>query len=168
MNHRRGVKFMGSIPRGSRWYIAGLVLEHTIEGDRRNVVHVNSHLVEADSPEEAYRKAVALGLAGVIEYANTEGRRVCVAFRGLRDLDVIHDDLGDGAELFYEKTVGVAEDDLRRWLKAKPDLGAFLPRCPETTGPNIMPEEIMRVLEAEGFSRPDMSSDAGRGGKDEP
>src|SRR3954453_18231583 len=101
---------MGFIPQGARWDIAGLVLEHTIEGDHRNVIHVNTHLIEADSPEEAYRKADALGRAGEQDYANTEGKQVRITFQGLRDLDVIHDDLVDGAELFYEEAVDVGED----------------------------------------------------------
>ena len=144
---------MAFIPEGARWYIAGLVLEHTIEGDRRNVVHVNTHLIEADSPEEAYRKAVAFGRTGEQDYANSEGKRVRVTFRGLRDLDVIHDDLEDGAELFYEEAVDVGEVELGRWVKPKHALGVFLPRRAATGGPNYMPEEVMQMLEAEGFSR---------------
>ena len=30
-------------------------------GDPRNIVHVNMHLIEAGSPEQAYEKALALG-----------------------------------------------------------------------------------------------------------
>jgi hypothetical protein len=55
---------MGFMPKDARWYLADVVLEHTIEGDPRNVVHVNMHLIEADSPEQAYEKAVALGRGG--------------------------------------------------------------------------------------------------------
>ena len=59
------------IPEGARWYLAGIVLEHSIEDDPRNVVHVNMHLIEAESPEQAFRKANELGRAGEQEYANT-------------------------------------------------------------------------------------------------
>ena len=52
---------MGFIPEDARWYLADIVLEHIIEGDSRNVVHINTHLVEAESPVEAYEKAVGLG-----------------------------------------------------------------------------------------------------------
>ncbi len=141
---------MGFIPKGARWYLAGLVLEHTIEGDARNVVHVNTHLIEADSPEEAYRKANALGRAGEMEYANTDGKQVRVAFRGLRDLDVIHDDLEDGAELFYEERVDIPEDALARWVKPKEELSVFAPRHDKADGPNYLPREIADMLEAEG------------------
>jgi hypothetical protein len=47
---------MGFIPKDARWYWADLILEFTIEGDDRNVVHINTHLIEADSPEQAYQK----------------------------------------------------------------------------------------------------------------
>ncbi len=145
---------MGFIPKGARWYLAGLILEHTIEGDPRNVVHVNTHLIEADSPEEAYQKANAQGRAGEIEYANTDGRMVRVAFRGLRDLDVIHDDLEDGAELFYEERVGIPEDALAGWVTPKEELAVFAPRQARSGGPNYLPQEIAEMLEAQGISRP--------------
>ena len=149
---------MGFIPEGAGWYIAGLVLEHTIEGDPRNVVHINTHLIEASSPDEAYRKADALGQAVEQEYVNTEGKQVRVAFRGLRDLDVIHDELGDGAELFYQEVVDVLESDLRRWVVPKGTLSAFAPRRAVTGGPNYMPEEVMQMLEAKGIARTSGSS----------
>ena len=40
----------GLRPKDARWYLADVVVEHTVEGDPRNVVHVNVHLIEADSP----------------------------------------------------------------------------------------------------------------------
>lgn len=152
----RGVIVMGFIPKGARWYLAGLILEHTIEGDPRNVVHVNTHLIEAASPEEAYRKANALGRAREMEYANTDGKTVRVAFRGLRDLDVIHDDLEDGAELFYEEKVGLPEDDLAGWVTRKEDLAVFAPRPVGSDKPNYLPEEFadLLLLDAEGISPP--------------
>jgi hypothetical protein len=87
---------MAFIPKDARWYLADVVLEHTVEADPRNVVHVNIHLVEADSPER--EKACALGRDAEQVYANSDGKEVRVVFRGLRDLNVIHEALEDGAE----------------------------------------------------------------------
>ena len=56
---------MGYIPEDAKWYLADLVEEITVEGDPRNVVHTNMTLVRADSPEEAYQKAVQLGTASI-------------------------------------------------------------------------------------------------------
>jgi hypothetical protein len=151
---------MGFIPKDARWYLADIILEHIIEGDPRNLVHVNTHLVEAESPEQAYEKALALGSGSEHEYANTDGRQVRVVFRGLRELNVIHDALEDGAELAYAETVGVPEEHLRGWITPKEQLGVFSPIEPETDGPNSMPESVMQMLEAEGFSREDVDGRA--------
>src|SRR6266542_3615584 len=140
---------MGFIPEAARWYFADVILEHIVEGDPRNLVHVNTHLVEAESPEQAHEKALALGSGSEHEYANTDGKRVRVVFRGLRELNVIHDALEDGAELAYSETVGVPEEQLRGWITPKELLGAFAPIEPKTDGPNYMPESVMQMLEAE-------------------
>ena len=137
---------MGFIPKDARWYLADVVLEHQIEGESQNVVHVNTHLVEAGSPEEAYEKALALGRGSESEYENTDGRQVRVAFRGLRELNVIHEELEDGAELMYTEDVGVPEDKLREWVRPKEQLGVFAP-IKGTSGPNYVPEVFKGFVE---------------------
>ena len=139
---------MGYVPNEARWYLADVVLEHRIEGDSRNVVHVNRHLVGAATPEQAYRKALALGRAAEAEYLNTEHKSVRVIFRGLRELNVIHEELEDGAELAYEELVGVAEEQLRRQIQPKRKLGVFAPRRVKAGVPNYMPLSVMRMLQA--------------------
>jgi Domain of unknown function (DUF4288) len=147
---------MGFIPKDARWYLADIILEHIVEGDRRNRVHINTHLIEAESPEQAHEKSLALGSRSEHEFANTDGNQVRVVFRGLRDLGVIHDALEDGAELIYEEKMGVAEEQLRGWIRSKEQLGVFAPIESNSPGPNCMPESIMKRLEAEGFSREDV------------
>jgi hypothetical protein len=147
---------MGVIPKDARWYLADIVLEHIVEGDPRNLVHVNTNLVEAESPEQAYQKALALGGDSGQEYTNTDGKRVRVAFRGLRQLNVIHEALEDGAELAYREMVGVPEEQLRGWITPKERLGVFAPIEPKSGGPNYMPQSVLEMLMAEGFSREDV------------
>ena len=160
---------MGFIPEDARWYLADVVLEHRIDGSAQNVVHVNTHLVEAGSPDEAYEKALALGRRAERDYHNTDGRQVRVVFHGLRELNVIHERLEDGAELMFTEDVGVPEHQWREWITPKEQLGVFAPIEPKSV-PNYMPESIMQMLEAEGFSReeikgsgePDVAADGGR------
>jgi hypothetical protein len=45
---------MGFLAKVAKWYLADIVEEIRVEGDRRNVVHTNLILVRADSPNEAY------------------------------------------------------------------------------------------------------------------
>ncbi len=147
---------MGFIPEGGCWYLADVVLEHIIEGDPRNVIHINTHLVEAGGPDEAYEKAVDLGRRSEQEYVNTGSRRVRVVFRGLRGLDVIHEPLEDGAEIAYSESVGISEEQLSQWVVPRHRLGVFRPRQPKRDGPNYMPASIMSQLEAEGVGRADL------------
>jgi hypothetical protein len=137
---------MGFIPDDARWYLADVILEYRVAGDPRNVVHVNTHLVEAGSPEEAYAKAIALGRSSEQSYHNTDGRRVEVIFRGLRALGVIHDPLEDGAELTYTEDIGVTEGQLRAWARPKAELSVFAPREAPTDRPNFLPGEFRWLL----------------------
>jgi hypothetical protein len=113
------------IPPDAEWYLAEIVIEHVIEGEADNVVHKNLTLVRADSPEEAYQRATALGMEENLTYANPEGRRVTSRFVGLRALNVIHDKLEHGAELTYSKRIGMSPLELQKWVSKKDDLGVF-------------------------------------------
>lgn len=139
---------MAFIPKGAKWYIAEVVLEHQIADDPRNVVHINTLLVEAASPEDAYGKAIALGQSSEMDYLNTDEKRVQVTFRGLRDLNVIHDDLEHGAELIYEEKVGLPESAIRQWIKPKDQMGVFAPIGKRADIPNYFPAAVMKLLEA--------------------
>ncbi|VTR93035.1 Uncharacterized protein OS=Rivularia sp. PCC 7116 GN=Riv7116_2885 PE=4 SV=1: DUF4288 [Gemmata massiliana] len=130
---------MGFIPKDACWYLADVVMEHRIEGDERNIVHVNTHLIEAGSPDEAYEKAQALGRDGESDYENTDGQRVRVLFRGLRELNVIHEPLEDGAELMYTEDVGVPEEKLQTWNRSREKLAVFAPIRGLRNGPNYLP-----------------------------
>ena len=151
---------MAFIPPGARWFLADVVVELTVDGDPRNLVHINMHLVEAESAEQAYKKALALGQASEQVYKNSTGREVRAVFRGLRSLDVIHDALEDGAELAYSERVAVLEAELQAWLPPKEKLGVFTDGGFKHDVPNYMPESVMRMLEAEGFARDDVEGDS--------
>jgi hypothetical protein len=91
------------IPKDAKWYIAEIIQDFRFEDGSESLVHINFVLVRADSPEEAYSNALALGKDGEISYKNTDGVGVNVAFRGLHDLNIIHDELEHGAEILYER-----------------------------------------------------------------
>ena len=118
---------MGYIPESAKWYLAEIVLQITVDGDPRNVVHTNLVLVRADSPEEAHQKAIELGTSGEQSYENPHGRQVVTRFRGLRDLNVIHDELKHGAEIIYSEDLGMDEPAIQKWVTLKEDLGVFRP-----------------------------------------
>lgn len=119
---------MAYIPPDAKWYLAEVVLEMRIDSEPENVVHTNVVLVRADSPEDAYRAAIALGRESEMTYTNPDGKRVQVYFRGLRDLNVIHGELEHGTELTYYSRAGMSEPDLEALVSSKDDLGVFKPR----------------------------------------
>jgi hypothetical protein len=137
---------MAFIPENARWYIADVVLEHTIEDDPRNVVHINILLVEASSPEDAYARALELGRSNEREYLNPDGKRVTVRFRGLRDLNVIHEELEHGAELLYEEQVDVPESRILEQIQEKSRLNVFRPSEDDTDKPDYMPASVWQSV----------------------
>lgn len=144
---------MAFIPKDARWYLADVILEHVIGGDTRNVIHINMHLIEASSPEQAYEKAQVLGAQSEDTYLNSDGKQVRVIFRGLRDLNVIHEELEDGAELAYSQKVALPEAQVRAMVREREQLAVFAPAQKKNDVPNLMPETVMEMLEQEGFTR---------------
>jgi hypothetical protein len=136
---------MAYVPADAKWFLADLIVELRIEGDPRNVVHINTLLIRADSAEEAYLKAWELGISQDRDDENSEGKTVAIKFRGLRDLFVIHDELDHGAELIYSEQIGLSEDEVGKLVRPKASLSVFEPPCP-TPGPNYMPGSIRTML----------------------
>lgn len=136
---------MGFIPDDAEWYVADLVVEITIEGSQDNVVHTNTVLVRADSPEEAYTKAMELGQRHHGTHLNREGKQVTTRFRGLMELNVIHDELEHGAEISYQENIGVPEDELARWIPPREELGVFRPRD-RSLAPNYSNQDVLEKL----------------------
>ena len=136
---------MGYIPKDAKWYLADIVLEITIEGDPRNVVHTNLVLIRASSPEEAYQKAVELGTANEQSWDNIDGKDVTTRFRGLRDLNVILGELEHGTELSYGERIGLDESAIQKWVTPKEGLGVFLP-IEASTGPDYRSRDIVERI----------------------
>ncbi len=136
---------MTFIPKDAKWYLAWIVIEITVEGDLRNVVHTNLQLVRADSPDEAYEKAIALGKESELSYENPEGRAVTIRFRGLHTLCVIYEELEHGAELTYDEKIGVPEEDIQRLLTSKGQLAVFHITY-DANKPNYASREVVENL----------------------
>ena len=132
---------MGFIPEDAKWYIADLLEEITVSGETKNVLHRNSILIRADSPEEAYEKAGNFGRNSETSYLNSKNQDVIIKFRGIAELEVIHDLLEDGAELTYTERIGVPEEEIARLILEKEELSVFRPINP-SSGPDYGSREI--------------------------
>ena len=131
----------------TNWFLADLVMEHRVEGEPRNVVRLNTRLVEASGPDEAWERACELGREAEMDYTNTDGRLVTVRFRGLRELQAIEDDLEHGAELTWSERSGVAEEALQDLLAEKQELDVFQEGWEvEGDEPNLVPGDLAELL----------------------
>lgn len=140
---------MAHVPTDAEWFLAQMVLEIRVAGSKRNVVHVNLVLIHAGSPEAAFKRAISIGKRGNSSYVNGLGKRVTVRFRGLRELDVIHDPLEDGCEVMFTERLGVTEKGIRKLLRPKRDLEVFLPVRDRPGRPNFGSKEVMDQVKRE-------------------
>jgi hypothetical protein len=134
---------MTYIPKKAEWYWAEVIEEIKVERDHRNVVHRNIMLIRADSPNEAYEKALNLGKQHEGSYKNPAGAAVHTTFRGLGGLGLIYDNLEDGAELLYKENIEVSPEQLQKWICPKDQLSLFRPEERSDIRPDYSSKEIV-------------------------
>ena len=119
----------------ANWYLATVVMLITIEGERKNVVHKNLHLLQAESDDVAYDKALKIGNDSETSHLNRKDQLVTMSFYGLAELvETIELDIYDGVELTFDELKDVSPSELETFVPFKRDLSAFFDR-------NSTPEE---------------------------
>ena len=89
------------------WYIAEIiekyepVIRNKKSDLRRVTTYGNHHLIKADSPEEAFDKAVKLGEKSNYKFINSDKLEMKSSFVGIGELLPIYEDIEDGAELMW-------------------------------------------------------------------
>jgi hypothetical protein len=138
---------MGFIPEAAKWYLADLVIATSVGTRKKVTVHVNTVLVRADAPRDAHARALALGKEQQkLRYENAAGDKVSFRFLGLRDLQVVHDDLEHGCELRYTQAVRRTMAQARALVTPRSRLAVFAPRVP-SRAPDYMSGDIRRALD---------------------
>lgn len=137
---------MAFIPKGALWYIADIVEELRVEGRKRQTVFINTFLIRASSPEDAYTKSLEVGRDANTSYKNMYGEKVDCRFRGLLNLNVVHEELGHGCELFYKSKTRLTLIGIRRLITKKRDLAVFadIPPLHKQHFPKRIAEKIQR------------------------
>jgi Domain of unknown function (DUF4288) len=97
---------MPNSPETTRWYIAELTEEVTLEGDPQNIVHKKTRVIFADSPQDAYEKALTMITEHEIGYLN-EHKAIRTRFWGLRELSLSNEDM-DRAGILPQNRIGTA------------------------------------------------------------
>ena len=134
---------MAHVPANAHWFLANLVEEIQVEGTKRSVIHINYVIVEAASPEDAYKCALKIGKEANQSYLNTGGKKVTVRFRGLNNLDVIDDPLEHGCEIMFREKLGVSESAIQKLISSKQQLEVFRPVRRRPGRPDYASKEIM-------------------------
>ena len=98
---------MSNSPEIDRWYIAELTEEVTLEGDPQNVVHRKTRIIFADSPQQAYEKALTMITEHEIVYLNEHRKTIRTRFWGLREMNLSNEDM-DRAGMLPESRMGAA------------------------------------------------------------
>lgn len=98
---------MANSPEVSRWYIAELTEEVTLEGDPQHVVHCKTRIIFADSAEDAYEKALSMITEHELNYLHEHNKAVRTRFWGLRELPVSNEDM-DRAGILPKERRGTA------------------------------------------------------------
>ncbi|MGC2698249.1 MAG: DUF4288 domain-containing protein [Candidatus Angelobacter sp.] len=77
----------------ARWYVAELTEEVTLEGDPQHLIHKKTRVIFADSPEDAYDKALSMITEHEVSYLNEDNKAVRTRFWGLRELVLSNEDM---------------------------------------------------------------------------
>jgi len=137
---------MAHVPKDAEWFLADLVQEIRVAGTKRNIVHINHVIIHAPSPEAAYARAMSIGKRSAMSYENLHGKKVTIRFRGLGNLDVIHDPLGDECEIMYREKLGVTEKGIKKMVRPKRELEVFMPIRERPGRPDFSSQEVMNEL----------------------
>jgi len=110
------------------WYLSREIIyfEFADQADQDEYqVWENLILINAQSPEAAYQKALKHGFDGEGE-VTIDGRRGRSKFKGLKTLVAVYENIEDGAEIEWQEYV-VEKDELESLVKQKEDLPALQP-----------------------------------------
>jgi Domain of unknown function (DUF4288) len=116
------------------WYVASLLMrfewydEDHDNLDRQCLAWENQILIKADTPEEAYAKALKRGQSDAGEEmwkADNETRKGIWKFEGFTSLLPVYDELEDGSEITWTKHENKSVEKIQSLVKAKEELESF-------------------------------------------
>ena len=110
------------------WYIVEIIEKcepvNRIESQelRRVTTWGNHHLIKANSPEEAYEKAIKIGKEGEYKFFNENKVEMEWIFVGIADLIPIYEDIEDGAEIMWTDYGSISDRKARKKAQTKDQL----------------------------------------------
>lgn len=114
------------------WYVARILLrfefydEDKSNLNKRCLAWENQILIKADSPNEAYKKAIRQGkLEGSEMWTVDKKRKGKFYFEGLTGLVAIYEELEDGSEITWTKYENRTVKKVKSWVLPKDKLEVF-------------------------------------------
>lgn len=120
------------IKNTGNWFLVEIIEKYEpIDSDKSNDLRRvttwgNYHLINADSASKAYDKAILLGKQNNYKFTNSDKVKIKSEFLGIGDLLLIHEDLEDGAEIFWDDYGFISAKRSERLVKTKKEL---IDRC---------------------------------------
>jgi len=116
------------------WYLASILMrlewddedKHNL--NRRCKAWENTILIKANSPSEAYSKAMKLGKLdeeGEVWEVNNENHKAKWHFEGLTSLLAVYDEPEDGAEIIWNEHENRSVKTIKSWVLPKEQLEVF-------------------------------------------
>lgn len=117
----------------SRWWLASYIERFEFDDEnksnmkRRCLAYENTIIIKANNRDEAYRKAVKVGLIGNKSPGEIKetGRRGKWIFEGLSLLLPIYEDLEDGSEILWTEHFNKTVRKIKSLVRKKNELDVF-------------------------------------------
>jgi hypothetical protein len=126
---------LSKVSKKRRWYVSHEILAFEPRAKsavRKLDVWENLILISANSPEQAYGKAIESGRASEGPVM-LDGRPGFCKFKGLRELVLVYDDLEDGVELEWHE-LELTKKEIEKLIRPKRKLHAFKLRNSKQAG----------------------------------
>lgn len=107
------------------WYVAQLVVESTIEGQREPSLTIESVLFQAESPEAAYAKAISRCATSNHAYRNRIGAQVTQRYLGIHDIEDLQAEKMEDEQVLLVQSISMPQDDACSLVRSKDALSLF-------------------------------------------
>ncbi len=114
------------------WYVAQLVIESRVEGVPEPILMIESVLLQAESPDVAYNKAMARCASSDHGYRNKTGAPVVQRYLGIHDIEDLQAERMEDEQVLLMQILPTAPQyDARLLLRSKSELSLFGGESPE-------------------------------------
>lgn len=103
---------MANPPVAPRWYVAELTEEVAVAGSPRpSIIHRKTRIIFADSPDDAYEKALSMSAEHEPDYLNRNHESAQIRYWGLSELNLVDERPAAEASVKPGRTIHYRKSD---------------------------------------------------------